>query len=64
VWRFWNEVDSTARMSVPLGWTKSGLPIGSRFSAWRGGDAMLLALAYELELASPGKERKPPISVF
>lgn len=59
-----NNACGTPGMSVPLGWTKGGLPIGSHFSAWRGGDAMLLALAYELELASPWKNRKPPISVF
>ncbi len=54
----------TPAMSVPLSWTKDGLPVGNQFAAWRGGDAMLLALAYELEAARPWKQRKPMISVF
>ncbi|MBX3422961.1 MAG: hypothetical protein KF752_15510 [Pirellulaceae bacterium] len=59
-----NNACGTPGMSVPLGWTKEGLPIGSHFSAWRGGDAMLLALAYELEAARPWKDRRPMISVI
>ena len=54
----------TPAMSVPLYWTKDSLPVGSQFAAWRGGDAMLLGLAYELEAARPWKQRKPAISVF
>ena len=54
----------TPAMSVPLSWTKDLLPVGSQFAAWRGGDAMLLALAYELEAARPWAKRGPMISVF
>jgi amidase len=46
-------------MSVPLYWTKGNLPIGSQFAAWRGGEAVLLHLAYELEAARPWAKRKP-----
>jgi amidase len=49
----------TPAMSVPLYWTKGDLPIGSQFAAWRGGEAMLLHLAYELEAARPWAKRKP-----
>ena len=50
-------------MSVPLHWTVDNLPVGVQFSAWRGGDATLLELAYELEEASPWSDRRPPIHV-
>jgi len=49
----------TPAMSVPLYWTKDGLPIGSQFAAWRGGEATLLGLAYELEAARPWNKRRP-----
>ena len=49
----------TPAMSVPLEWTSDGLPIGTQFAAWRGGEATLLALAYELEAANPWANRRP-----
>ncbi|MEL6257666.1 MAG: amidase [Pseudomonadota bacterium] len=49
-------------MSVPLGQTADGLPVASMFSARRGEDALLMALAYELEEAAPWINRRPPIS--
>jgi amidase len=51
----------TPAMSVPLYWTGEGLPIGSQFAAWRGGEATLLQLAYELEAAQPWARRRPPV---
>lgn len=48
-------------MSVPLHWTGNGLPVGSHFSAWRGGESTLLELAYELEHARPWNDRRPPL---
>jgi len=51
----------TPAMSVPLYWTSDGLPIGSQFAAWRGGESTLLELAYELEGAHPWT-RRPPVS--
>jgi amidase len=50
-------------MSVPLHASSGGLPIGAHFSARPGEDGALLALAYELELASPWAERWPPFSI-
>jgi len=50
-------------MSVPLHWTADGLPVGIQFSAWRGGDRMLLELAHELEEARPWSRRTPQLVV-
>ncbi len=44
-------------MSVPLYWTKKGLPIGSQFIAGHGGEGLLLALAAQLEQAQPWQPR-------
>ena len=52
----------TPAMSVPLYWTADGLPVGSQFAAWRGGETTLLQLAYELEAAHPWSRRRPPVS--
>lgn len=49
-------------MSVPLGWSKAGLPIGVHFAAQVGEEAMLLALAYELEQAQPWADMRPTLS--
>jgi amidase len=52
----------TPAMSVPLGWSAGGLPIGAQFAARRGGEATLFALAYELERARPWRERRPALA--
>ena len=52
----------TPAMSVPLHWSKSGLPIGSQFAAKAGDERTLLELAYELEAAHPWAGRRPPIA--
>jgi amidase len=49
-------------MSVPLHTSRDGLPIGAHFAARPGDDAMLLALAYELEAARPWADRWPAVS--
>jgi amidase len=56
-----HNVAGTPAMSVPLGMSKDGLPIGSQFAAARGNDAMLYALAYELEAAAPWAARHPGV---
>lgn len=48
-----HNVAGTPAMSVPLGFSKDGLPIGSQFAAAKGQEGLLLALAYELEAAQP-----------
>src|SRR5262249_24506467 len=49
-------------MSVPLSWSRNGLPIGSHFSAAKGEERKLLELAYELEQARPWARRKPVVN--
>lgn len=48
-------------MSVPLSWSKDGLPIGAHFSAAHGDEKTLLELAYELEEAQPWRSKKPAV---
>jgi amidase len=56
-----HNVAGTPAMSVPLHWTPDGLPVGTQIAAGRGKEAMLLALAYELENAKPWIDRHPPV---
>jgi amidase/6-aminohexanoate-cyclic-dimer hydrolase len=48
-------------MSVPLAWSKSGLPIGMMFAARFGDEATLFRLAAQLEQERPWKAKLPPI---
>jgi amidase len=48
-------------MSVPLAWTRSGLPLGMMFSARFGDEATLFRLAAQLEQERPWRDRKPPV---
>jgi amidase len=48
-------------MSVPLHWTKNGLPCGVQFIGRFCGEAKLLRLAGQLEKAKPWVGRKPQV---
>ena len=48
-------------MSLPLGWTTGGLPVGIQFSAANGAEKLLLELAYEIEAAQPWIGKKPKV---
>jgi len=49
-------------MSVPLGMSSDGLPIGSHFIASAGEEQTLFELAYEFEQARPWASRWAPLS--
>lgn len=50
-------------MSVPLCFTKEGLPVGMHFAAAPDEDVRLMSLAYELEAARPWADRWPPYAI-
>ena len=50
-------------MSVPLAWSKDGLPLGMMFAARLGEEAMLFRLAGQLEQVRPWKDKRPPVRV-
>lgn len=52
----------TPAISLPLARSADGLPIGLQFTADRGDEATLLALAHELEAASAWLAHWPPLS--
>ena len=48
-------------MSVPMGWSREGLPIGVQFVARDADEAMLLRVAAQIESVRPWRGRKPPV---
>ncbi|MGH7022829.1 MAG: amidase [Caulobacteraceae bacterium] len=54
-------VSGQPSMSLPLGCSKAGLPIGIMFSARYADEATLFRLAGQLEKEAPWKGRRPPI---
>lgn len=49
-------------VSLPLHWTNDGLPVGVQIVGARGQDALVLAVAAQLEAAAPWRDRWPPIA--
>jgi amidase len=48
-------------MSLPLHWSKDGLPIGVQIVARYADEATIFRLAGQLEKARPWIDRKPPV---
>lgn len=48
-------------MSVPLVWSRAGLPLGTQFVGRFGDEATLFRLAAQLEAARPWAGRRPPV---
>ena len=49
-------------ISLPLGWTRSGLPIGVQLAAPMCNDGTLIAVASQLESAMPWADRMPGVN--
>lgn len=49
-------------VSVPLAWSRSGLPIGVQFAARFGDEATLFRLAGQLEQMRPWHDHIPPVT--
>jgi len=56
-----HNVAGTPAISLPLGWSQTGLPIGIQFCAARGAEKTLLELAYEMEAAQPWIGKRPSV---
>lgn len=56
-----HNVAGAPAMSLPLGQSQGGLPIGVQVSAANGGERTLLELAYEAEAAQPWIKRRPGV---
>lgn len=55
----WN-VTGMPAVSLPLHWTEDGLPVGVMLAARPAEETLLLALAAQVESASPWHDRRPP----
>ncbi|MEL6868547.1 MAG: amidase family protein [Pseudomonadota bacterium] len=56
-----HNVAGTPAMSIPAGFSQTGLPIGAQLAAAHGNEALLLALAYQIEATSPWAQQLPPV---
>ncbi|MER8439503.1 amidase family protein [Mesorhizobium sp. M1312] len=50
-------------ISLPLGWSATGVPIGVQLVGRYGDEATVLAVSTQLEREMPWKDRRPKVSV-
>jgi amidase len=53
----------TPAITLPMGFSDAGLPVGIQFATRRGDEALLLALAFQLEAEMEWWRHKPPVWV-
>lgn len=58
-----HNISGAPAISLPLGWSSAGLPIGIQFSGALGSEKTLLEIAYELEAATPWIGKRPKVWV-
>ena len=58
-----DNVAGTPSISLPMGFSENRLPVGIQFATHPGGEALLLAFAYQLEAALEWWRHTPPIWV-
>lgn len=51
----------TPAITLPMGFSDNGLPVGVQFATRPGGEALLLALAYQVEAVVEWQRRMPPV---
>ncbi|MER5974262.1 amidase [Streptomyces sp. NPDC002055] len=56
----WN-IAGLPAVSLPLGWTGAGLPVGMMLGGPHGSEGPLLSLAAQLEAAAPWRDRRPRV---
>jgi amidase len=57
----WNHLGNPAA-SVPIGFSKKGMPLAVQLVGRRNDEATLLSLAAQLEAESPWADHRPPVS--
>jgi amidase len=63
VFAFPFNISGQPAISLPLGWSAEGIPIGVQLVGRYGDEATVLAASAQLEQEMPWKDRRPPISV-
>jgi amidase len=58
-----DNVSGTPAITLPIGFSHAGLPVGIQFATRPGGERRLLELAYQLESAVRWTDRRPPVWV-
>ena len=57
------DADGQPAISLPLGWSREGLPIGVQIVGSMADEALLIRLASQLEQAMPWADRRPRVCV-